>query len=83
MKIIRSELRVISEDWNSHNISRSINGGPSGRPDTMFFLPQLYDSRSYLIAVEEEEVNEFNPVIEDTPADHSNEIEEFSTSNAT
>ena len=78
MKLIRTELKQISEDWNSHIISKSINGGPSGRPDTMFFLPHLYDTRSYLIPIEEEEVDEFLPVLEDLPLDHSDEIEEFS-----
>ena len=37
MDIVRKELNSIAVEWNQNIISRSVNDGPSGRPDTMYF----------------------------------------------
>ena len=50
------------EEWNEHVISKSTNSGPSGRPDTMYFLPHLFD---YSIPLESDDINEFLPAIEE------------------
>jgi len=78
MRLIRSELKQVAEDWNQHIISKSINGGPRGRPDTMYFLPHLYGTQDFLIGIENGEADEFNVAVEDLPRDFSEEIEEFS-----
>ena len=46
MDIVRKELNSTAVEWNQHIISRSLNGGPSERPDTMYFLPHLYDTEN-------------------------------------
>ena len=53
------------EEWNEHVISKSTNSGPSGRPDTMYFLPHLFDCRDYSIPLESDDINEFLPAIEE------------------
>ena len=37
MDIVRKELNSVAVEWNQHIISRSVNGDPIGRPDTMHF----------------------------------------------
>ena len=38
MPLIRGSQYSIEPDWNVRIISRSSNGGPRGKPDTMFNL---------------------------------------------
>jgi len=77
MGLIRKELVDIANEWNQHLISRSLNGGPNGRPDTMYFLPHLFDCESYLQLVEQEEIAEFEIGINSLPLDFSLEFKEF------
>lgn len=77
MGILRNELKEVVEEWNQHIISKSINGGPSGRPDTMFFLPHLFERENYLEQISDSDVDEFKPAVEDIPRDYSVEFEEF------
>ena len=41
------ELKQMAEECNEHIISKSSNGWPSGRLDTMYFLPHLFDCQDY------------------------------------
>ena len=50
-------------DWNVHVISCSQYQRPRGRPDTMYFLPNLYDRQSYAIEVDNIEIDEFYPSV--------------------
>ena len=75
--LIRAELKDLIEEWNQHIISKSINGGPSGRPDTMFFLPHLYDCQNFLEPVEEGMISDFLPAVENLPLDYTPEFKEF------
>ena len=54
MKLIRA-LSSIKSDWKVHIISRSRNGGLSGRSDTVFNLSHCYNSENYLTEVDNEE----------------------------
>ncbi len=45
--------------WNSHKIRKSRRGLPSGRPSIMFEVPAVYNTRSYLVPVEPDDVLEF------------------------
>ena len=56
MDIVRKELNSIAVERNQLIISRSVNGGPSGRPDAMYFLPHLYDAENYIQNVDLAEV---------------------------
>ena len=49
----------MAEEWNEHIISKSSNGGPSGRPDTMYFLPHLFDCQDYSDPLEDDHIDEF------------------------
>lgn len=77
MALIRKDLKSVSEEWNAHIISRSRNGGPSGRPNTMYFLPHLYETQNYLQHVENDEYSDFSPIIEHEKRDYSVEFQEF------
>lgn len=43
MEILQKELDTIRMDWNQHRVRKS-NGSvsPSGKPDIMYSLPNLY-----------------------------------------
>ena len=42
MGVIQAELNRIAQHWNLHRIRTQNNmEGPSGQPDTLFFLPEL------------------------------------------
>ena len=75
MHILRNELYTVAVEWNHHIISKSINGGPNGRSDTMFFLPHLYNPDSFLENVQEVEAS--YPHVINTPRDLSDEYQEF------
>ena len=77
MGILRKELLTVANDWNQHLISKSKNDGPSGRPDTIFFLPHLFETQNYLQNVDSSEVNEFQPIISELPPDFSKEFQDF------
>ena len=50
MPLIREDLNSICNEWNTHLIAKSRNGGPSGRPNCMFYLHHLYDVENLLKA---------------------------------
>ena len=77
IEFIRDELQSIMDDWNVHIISQGRSTGPRGRPDTMYFLPHLYDTIDYATPITEEEVNEFRPSVSHNLRDYSKEFEEF------
>lgn len=53
----QDELDDIAQVWNAHIIrpSKNINV-PSGRPNVMYALPELYRTRDFLSSVEDEHV---------------------------
>ena len=67
----------MTEEWNEHVISKSSNRGPSGRPDTMYFLPHLFDCQDYSDPLEDDDIDEFLPAVEEIPPDYSAEFGEF------
>ena len=77
MEIIRNDLKSIKNDWNNYLISKSRNGGLSGRPNCMFFLPHLYDSENFLAPLDKEGINEFHPILYHDLKDYSDEFAEL------
>ena len=71
MKLIREDLSSIKSDWNVHIISRSRNGGPKGRPDTMFNLSHCYNSENYLTEVDHEETSALYAALDSPQEDYS------------
>ena len=81
MDIVRKELNSVAVEWNQHIISRSINGGPSGQPDTMYFLPHLYDAENYLENVDLAEIESIYQDVTSSPKDYqvsSKNLQNFS-----
>ncbi|CAI5653177.1 unnamed protein product [Oreochromis niloticus] len=58
MGLIQDELDDAAQVWNTHSIrpSKNINI-PSGRPNLMYTLPELYGTRDFLCPTEEEHVD--------------------------
>ena len=46
MRLLRKELTEIASNWNGQIISSSRYQEPRGRPDTMYFLPHLYNRQN-------------------------------------
>ena len=58
LPLLRQELYLVAELWNTHNIQAQkrldVHGG---KPDIMYFTPEVYNSQNYLITVDVENVN--------------------------
>ena len=78
---IRKEMSTVAIEWNQHIISKSINEGTSGRPDTMFFLPHLYNAENDLGNIDLEEVELIYPEVTYTSKDFSDDFKEFAEFN--
>ncbi|KAK2548520.1 hypothetical protein P5673_031305 [Acropora cervicornis] len=49
MPVLQDELRRVVQEWNLHKIRPSSNeSSPPGRPETLYFLPELTGTSSYL-----------------------------------
>ena len=77
MALIREDLSSIKSDWNVHIISRSRNGGPRGRPDTMFNLPHCDNSENYLTEVDNEETSALYAALDSPQEDYSEFFDDF------
>ena len=76
MRLLRKELKEIASDWNVHIISSSRYQRPRGRPDTMYFLPHLYNKQN-LGTVDHEEIDELHPSVTVELQDYCHEFGEF------
>ena len=57
MHLLRTELRDIMQLWNTHYIRKSRNeDAPHGKPDIMYYMPELFGGRDCLLHVDEVEV---------------------------
>lgn len=57
MGVIQAELDRIAQHWHLHRILSQNNvESPSGRPDTLFFLPKLEAITSYLQPVSKDDI---------------------------
>ena len=77
MTLIREDLSLIKSDWNVHIISRSRNGGPRGRTDTMYNLPHCYNSENYLTEVDNEETSALYVALDSPQEDYSEFFDDF------
>ena len=60
MDILRKELTDVALRWNQHLLAPSQNSQlPRGRPDSLYFVPQLYNSMSYRKEIDIEELSLF------------------------
>jgi hypothetical protein len=59
MGILHDELQCIVKDWNTHTIhSKKGAESPSGKPDVMFTMPELYDTKSYHQTLDNDNLDE-------------------------
>ena len=50
LPVIRHELRLVVELWNTHNIQRQTRCEvEGGKPDVMFFTPEIHGKENYLV----------------------------------
>ena len=57
MDLLANELHKVAQQWNTHRIRPSTNSEfPSGRPDILYFLPQVNSTRDYAMPVSLDEI---------------------------
>ena len=49
--VLQKELVSVKEHWNTHRIQKSRNNTVPGRPDSLFFLPDLHGARDCLFGL--------------------------------
>ena len=55
--IFQDDLDSMTDVWDSHIIRPSRNQNvPSGRPNVMFSVPELYGTENYMVPVEDDEI---------------------------
>ena len=54
--VIQAELDAVKENWNIHYIRKSQHDTVSGRPDSLFFLPEHHGGVDMLVQVPEEKI---------------------------
>ena len=80
LPILRRELHLIAEQWNTHNIQKQkrfeVEGG---KPDVMLFLPEAYGTHNYLLNVDMEDVNACQEMYSENAIDYNEDLEELVT----
>ena len=78
LPILRKELYLVTELWNSHNIQKQkrceVEGG---KPDILFFTPEIYGSHNYLVDVNIDDVNACKEMYAENCQDYSEDLEEL------
>lgn len=75
--LLQSECDHVKEKWNTHYIRKSRHDTVSGRPDSLFFLPELHGGRdNLLLKVSSSEVNFISQQYL-TSKDDDNEYQEY------
>ena len=57
MDLMQEELHRVALDWNVHRIRPSTNlESPSGKPDILYFLPELKGAQDYSTLIDADEI---------------------------
>lgn len=58
MELIREELNTIARLWNNHVIRpiKNNSASPSGRPELLFFIPELSNTQNFLVSADVSEI---------------------------
>ena len=77
MKVLRHALYSVASFWNTKRIEvrRNESGVIGGKPDVMFFLPEVYLTTNYLIRTDERDVRICKELYGQECRDYSAEIE--------
>ena len=73
MSLLREELHRVAKNWNLDKIRPSTTNehSPHGRPDTIYFIPEVFDAISYLQPVSQEDLDVAKEVCCDVPQEDS------------
>lgn len=78
MDLIRDDLHRFANLWNNHLIRPSSNGeSPSGRPDLLYFLPEISATQNFLVAVDKDDVTLCEQLLCDRSCSRVNCSQEF------
>ena len=79
MHILRDEFNELAVRWNTHIISRSKHSNlPRGRPDSMYFLPNLFNATDQKQELDLNEIKEFeDPAFVQCSKDNKDDFIEF------
>ena len=78
LPVLRRELHLVAELWNTHNIqSQKRHEVDGGKPDIMFFMPEVYNTRDYLRKVDIEDVRVCRRLYTERCVDFQESIEEL------
>ena len=76
--IIRRELRIVAELWNTHHIQRQRRCDVEGsKPDVMFFTPEVYGKQDYLVNVDKDDVSACKEIYAENCVDYNEDLEEL------
>ena len=76
MNVLRKELNSIAEMWNVKDIQVKKNAQLyGGKPDVMYFLPDVYGKKNYLVPTNENDVQTCRFLYGETRRDYSIEFE--------
>ena len=57
MEVLQKELNTVAIEWNRHTLQVKRNcQSPRGKPDVLFFTPQLSDTRDYKVEIRRDDV---------------------------
>ncbi|XP_048749877.2 uncharacterized protein LOC125661760 [Ostrea edulis] len=57
-KLVQDDLNKCAQEWNQHRMRHTKSAElPGGKPDLMFYVPQLYDTLDYKIEIDEADVD--------------------------
>ncbi|XP_053409168.1 uncharacterized protein LOC128559952 [Mercenaria mercenaria] len=56
--LIQRDLDRAKAEWNSHRIRPCRSTCPSGKPDLMYYIPQLFDTVDYKVEVNIDDLNQ-------------------------
>lgn len=76
MNVLRNELNSIAKMWNVKDIHVKKNAQLfGGKPDVMYFLPDVYGKRNYLVPTNEDDVQICRDLYGETRRDYTVEFE--------
>lgn len=76
-KVLQKELDSVKEHWNTHRIRKSRNDTVPGRPDSLFFLPDLHGAKDCLVDVPAAEIEFGTQLITEELDGTDNEHQEY------
>ncbi len=64
MELLKNDLNLTMTHWNTHYLRRSRNSvSPHGKPDIMYYVPELYQTRSYLNVFDSESLDIISDIL--------------------